>query len=1062
MLISGCVDKKSTNVEDILDNDGVDVILIDNWDLWEIQDMNTLASKAPVAKRARSFNRDGEGYPVLVEELYANIEPHKILTNDGLIDLDSSIDDIANIHMENNQMWIEDSDENLIYYYDYYYNESSGALWLHAETTADTIWAVDPTVNDTIYVGPDSTEYVVNIEDYILLFRYEQGPNLELTQPANNWIVPDPENEEIDDLKPKFEWNEYVGSGEEYTFQLRTDILFDETTGFVYDVISTSTDFTPSVDLGNFETYYWRVKADVSDWSDIWTFITKEIVLLISPTDNSYLGLRPTFIWEDLNGAAEYIIQISPDINFITGLLEETITTTSYVPATNLEANVEYFWRVRGDNSVSNGSEFWSDIRSFTTDQSVKMNLAVPSDEATEVLLPADFSWSNLDNTTNYHLQVASDSLFANKLIDENNITTNSYTETGILEVNNEYYWRVNSDVAVDWSDTLSFKTNIIVLLNSPEDSADDLGVLVEFKWEKFNDSNTTYVVQVSDDDSFTNPLVDSYIDYDGDDIQCNTASKIAENDDDDLIEFIAEMTDDFAPNSTYYWRVQRDSLEWSEIWSFTTTALEDPIGLTEPIDETTNEKLLPKLKWVAASGVDYYRILLSLDPALTDTLWMNKVVTDNTYTLDDDDNELLLLAETYYWKVRSDNGEWSDIWSFTVRSGIPYDIEAAGDDTGLNYSATPNKIDLSWECLDSEQDAYLIERSEGTGSVDWVLIDSLGSSEYDYVDLSLDENTVYNYRMRTYYPLGYSEYSPPTAVTTQTFSLGNDPTLITVDAGQFTMGNNSGEDDEAPEHTVILTNSFDLGKYEITNVEFCELLNWALGKGFIKGITGFGANANFATGAYDLDKILIESQSDISFSSPSHRFTVETDRDPNPAGGITYYGAVNYCNWLGTVQNTNTLYSGTTSIECTVDGTEGYRLPTEAEWEYAATNKGASNTIYSGSDDVDVVAWYIGNADDDTHPVGTKAANGLNTFDMSGNVWEWCNDKYDTYPAASVTDPIGPGGSAGASTNVVIRGGSWEYDAYFLRNTNRSYALVNLASRVNTQVGFRVVKIYP
>jgi len=1051
LLVSGCEDKKSTNIEEILDKDVVEVLLVDNWDLWEMQVNNAPAAKSPVAGKARDFSRDGELYPVLVEELYASIEPHKIMI-DGLI-LDSSTDEIEALHMENNQLWVEDVDANLTYYYDYYYNENSGALWLHEETTSDTVWAVDPLEVDSLGVP------LYDVNEFTLLFKYEKGPSLNLIQPANDWIVPDPENSDIDDLTPKFKWSQYMGPGEEYTFQLRTDDLFDETTGFVYNEVLTSVNFTPSVDLDNFENYYWRVKASISDWSEVWNFVTKEIVLLSAPTNNSYLGLKPTFSWDDLNGATSYIIQISQDVNF-EGVTGETVTATSYVPTNNLEPEVEYFWRVRGDNSISNGSTFWSDVWSFTTNGRVNMDVAVPSDEATEVVLPATFSWGSIANTSDYHFQVATDSMFVDLVIDDENVTTNSYTETGILEVNNEYFWRVNSDAAFDWGDTLSFKTNTVVLLNSPENEAVDNPVLVEFKWETFNSTSTTYKIQVSDEDTFANPIVDAYIDYDGDEIQCATASKIEENEDDDLIEFIAEMTDDFAASSTFYWRVQRDSLEWSDTWSFTTTALEDPLLMLEPLDTGDDVKLLPKLKWTADSNVDNYRILLSLDPALADTLWMNKVVDGNDYTLDKEENEMLLVGETYYWKVRSDKSEWSEPWSFTVRSGIPYDIEVAGDEEGTNLAATPNKIDLSWECLDGEHDGYLIERSEGAGNTDWTLVDSLAATYYDFVDLGLEQNTVYNYRMRTHYPLGYSDYSPTLTITTATFEFLNNPAdnLVTVNSGQFTMGNNSGEADEGPEHSVTLTNSFELGEKEITNVEFCELLNLALGQGFIKALGT--VNITYAPGAYDLDEILIEDQCDISFSTTAHIFKVEPERDLYPAAGITYYGAANYCNWLASVEGTTPLYTGTSSLECTVYGTTGFRLPTEAEWEYAATNMGTSSTIYSGSDTIDDVAWYIGNAADDSHPVGEKAANELGIYDMSGNVWEWCNDIYVSYSADPVTDPIGAGGSAGGTTAVVIRGGSWEFDADFLRNTNRSTGMVNLSSKVNTQIGFRIVKI--
>ena len=113
------------------------------------------------------------------------------------------------------------------------------------------------------------------------------------------------------------------------------------------------------------------------------------------------------------------------------------------------------------------------------------------------------------------------------------------------------------------------------------------------------------------------------------------------------------------------------------------------------------------------------------------------------------------------------------------------------------------------------------------------------------------------------------------------------------------------------------------------------------------------------------------------------------------------------------------------------------YRLPTEAEWEYAARGGNKSTGCkYSGSNSVSNVAWYFDNSSNKTHPVGMKLPNELGIYDMSGNVWEWCGDWYDTY---SPNAQINPQGSA-AGTYRVSRGGSWNGNAWLARVSLRNF----------------------
>jgi formylglycine-generating enzyme required for sulfatase activity len=161
----------------------------------------------------------------------------------------------------------------------------------------------------------------------------------------------------------------------------------------------------------------------------------------------------------------------------------------------------------------------------------------------------------------------------------------------------------------------------------------------------------------------------------------------------------------------------------------------------------------------------------------------------------------------------------------------------------------------------------------------------------------------------------------------------------------------------------------------------------------------------------------------------------------------VNWYDAVQYANWVSQQMNLQPAYS----IEALSDegiqwpdqinNAQGYRLPTEAEWEFAASGgkKAKKRYIYSGSDDLDSVGWYAGNSNSRPQVVGRKKANDLEIVDMSGNVWEWCWDWYDGNYYANSENASNPRGPSTGSFRV-LRGGGWSNNSRYCRAANRLY----------------------
>ena len=276
---------------------------------------------------------------------------------------------------------------------------------------------------------------------------------------------------------------------------------------------------------------------------------------------------------------------------------------------------------------------------------------------------------------------------------------------------------------------------------------------------------------------------------------------------------------------------------------------------------------------------------------------------------------------------------------------------------------------------------------------------------------------------------------------------------MVLVPAGTFQMGDskNEGNPDELPVHTVTV-DSFYMGKFEITNSEYCTFLNSAY-PAYLKVVSGIVYTSIDSGNSYPYcDTSTSSSYSQIAYSGGV--FSVKTkdgrDMSNDPMVMVSWYGAVAYCNWRSHQEEKEVRYDLNDPNWSCDFSKHGYRLPTEAEWEYAArgglsgkrfpwgdtiTHSQAnyySNSFYSY--DISPTRCWHPTWNDRiypyTSPVGSFPANGYGLYDMAGNVWEWCNDWYssDYYSFSPYNNPTGP--TSGSSH--VPRGGSWDdYGSY-------------------------------
>jgi len=231
---------------------------------------------------------------------------------------------------------------------------------------------------------------------------------------------------------------------------------------------------------------------------------------------------------------------------------------------------------------------------------------------------------------------------------------------------------------------------------------------------------------------------------------------------------------------------------------------------------------------------------------------------------------------------------------------------------------------------------------------------------------------------------------------------------MVRIEGGTFTMGSPSNEQgrttSEGPQHQVTVSN-FYIAKFPVTQAEYQEIMS----------------------------------------VNPSHNIGPSL-----PVEQVNWFDAVEYCNKLSEKEGLTPAYTVNGNNVTWNREANGYRLPTEAEWEYAC-RAGTQTQYYSGTS-VDEAGWHIGNSGAQTHPVGEKQPNDWGLYDMHGNVLEWCWDWLGNYSAQADNNPIG----AASGTSRVYRGGSWSFQPNQIRS---AYRFGNNPTMRSFMIGFRVAR---
>lgn len=570
-----------------------------------------------------------------------------------------------------------------------------------------------------------------------------------------------------------------------------------------------------------------------------------------------------------------------------------------------------------------------------------------PFDTSKEQLLTLTFTWDTATYAKNYVLQISSNSAFTDFKYNDTVYST-SYQMTG-LNLKTTYYWRV---LAVNMFGISSWSgvrsfTTGDVPVKPVLSKPDDAGKSIE--------GNPTMSWNIC-------PTAKSYT------LQVSTDASFTNLFYDKSVTSASQQISGLSPKTTYYWRVMAVNVfgnsEWSGVRSFITGDLPPIPVLVAPANGASNVAKDAEVVWNFLTTAKSYILQISRSSSFTEFIYNNTMTGTNISI------GIFEKATVYYWRVAAVNSfgttAWSSVYSFTT-GDAPSTPSLLAPSNALTDLET--NLQFSWSPA-SMANTYRLEISLNPDFTN--VLDTITTDETKQKVVTFRGNTSYYWRVRATNTFGNSEWSQVWRFTT--YHLG----LVKLSGGTFKMGDyyTGLNTDGIPAHSVTLS-PFKMGQTEVTQKLYTDVMG----------------------------------------NNPSEFPNIGEN---SPVENLSWYECLKFCNQLSIREGKTPCYSlnGNTNPESWVSDSikvdwtaNGYRLPTEAEWEYAARDGGA-DVDYIGpatSDNVGDFGWISTNSGYNNHEAALKLPTNIGLYDMVGNVMEWCWDIYDNYSNTAQTNPTGP-----------------------------------------------------